>query len=354
MQFQIKQYTEISKNDWDKFVYENSMGWAYHLYDVIPFNRNAHFKNISFCIVDKDDNDKIYMLVELYMSDFRKPSLLSEHGFIIKDNLPPKTLKKIKKCFETIIDGYMKKYKMTEYMILFPPLCEANLPTHCSLVNPAIHFNFCPGVYYTSIIDLSKPDNRMLADCEETTRQAIRKIEASNKYEIIESKGATEDLKIYTNIHKETYLRTGADNEILSDIYNENIFFKLIPQGISRVFFLKEKESDTIIAYVNILIFKNSAYYWWGGSLNQKEVGVNKYLLFNVIQQIRQDFNKTGYFETGGTLPYLRKGKYKGLGNFKKSFGTFLHPIYTGHYQALVEEKVKRILCFKIKYKVYD
>ena len=110
------------------------------------------------------------------------------------------------------------------------------------------------------------------------------------------------------------------------------MFFNLIPKGICRVFFLKEKESQEIVAQFAILIYHNTAYYWWGGSKNEKENGINRYLMYKVICIIRESFGKTGYFETGGAYPFLRNGKYKGLNDFKKCFGTILWPIWAGSY----------------------
>ena len=46
----------------------------------------------------------------------------------------------------------------------------------------------------------------------------------------------------------------------------------------------------------------------------------------------RERFGKTGYFETGGAYVHLRNGKFKGLNDFKKSFGAFIVPIYQGTY----------------------
>ncbi len=93
------------------------------------------------------------------------------------------------------------------------------------------------------------------------------------------------------------------------------------------------------MATVAVLIYNNTAYYWWGDSRNEKEIGVNKYLLFKVICLIRESFGKTGYFETGGAYPFLRRGKYKGLNDFKKCFGTFLMPIYGGEYVKIKPKK---------------
>lgn len=54
---------------------------------------------------------------------------------------------------------------------------------------------------------------------------------------------------------------------------------------------------------------------------------------------MRESFGKTGYLETGGAYPFLRRGKYKGLNDFKKCFGTFLMPIYGGEYVKIKPKK---------------
>ena len=88
---------------------------------------------------------------------------------------------------------------------------------------------------------------------------------------------------------------------------------------------------------------KNTAYYWWGASVNNKEIGINKYLLWKSMITVSNDYfvnpkmesimePDSFYFETGGAYPYLNSGKSKGLNDFKKCFGCQLHSIFTGNY----------------------
>ena len=325
------------------------MGWAYFLHNVISIHRNSSYENKSFAILN--EKNEILFVIQLHITP--KKELTSQWGFCIKDNIPPKQLKKIQKFFIEYIDFIWAKYRIKSFNINFPPLAKTNSPDTSNLINPAMSFGFKPTIRYTYIVDLSKPDERMLADCEETTRQAIRKIESSGKYSFIESDGSDDDCKEYIKLHKETYTRTDAKDDIIDDNYHIHIFRKLISAGISKVFFLKNNQTNEYIASVMVLIYKNTAYYWWGCSKDDKEIGVNKYLLFKVICAIRELFKKTGYFEVGGAYPYLRRGKYKGLNDFKKCFGTILHPIYGGIYQIEFVRKQFKIFGLKIKYKDY-
>ena len=349
MSFKIKHYTDIPYEQWDEFVYSSSMGWAYFLHDIISIHRHSSYKNESFCILN--EKNEILFVIQLYQTP--KHNLISQWGFCVKDNLPPKQLKKLQQFFEAYMDFYIEKHKIKSFDVCFAPLTEFNAPEAHNVINPGMFFGFKPEIRYTYVVDLSKPDDRMLADCEETTRQAIRKTEKSGKYSVIESTGSQKDCQEFIKLHKETYTRTGASEIIIDDNYHKHIFSKLIPSGKTKVFFLKDVNTEEYIAAVMILLYKNTAYYWWGCSKNEKDIGINKYLLFKAIYATRESFGKTGYFETGGAYPYLRYGKFKGLNDFKKCFGTFLHPIYKGNYQVLYERKTIKFCGIKIKYRCY-
>lgn len=356
MKFAIKTQQQIQLEQWNTFVRNNSMGYAYFLYEMIGIDRWSSYQNLSFAIVDEDNNDEILMIHQLHKTNYMpvlaklhlyQEKLKSRWGYILKDGLSKKQVRKIKEFYENYIDSLMDKYNISSFSISLPPLTKANIENN--LVNPLIHFNFSPKIRYTYCIDLSKADERMLADCEETTRQAIRKTEASNKYEIREAQSNEEDCKIFIDLHKETYTRTNAKNAIISDDYHRNMFFNLLPKGICRVFFLINKENNEVVATVAILIYNSTAYYWWGDSKNEKEIGINKYLLFKVICIIREQFERTGIFETGGAYVHLRTGKYKGLNDFKKCFGTYLYPIFGGDYSKKsskpgIKTKLKRLV----------
>lgn len=351
MNLTIKQYSEIKKEDWDNFVYANSLGYAYHLYDIVAMDWDTNNENLSFAIVNPDTND-IYMLIQLHkISCPFKTALQSRWGYVLKDNLPKKTFNSVKNCFTNYIDELIKKHDIKRFKANIPPLTDKTRPDKCEMVNPLIYFNFAPHIRYTAIVDLSKPDDKILADCEETTRREIRNVGKLNKYEIVESNGSETDCKTYIDLHRETYSRTHNANHILDNSYVENIFYKLIPQKICRVFFLKNTKTQEIIASVAILLYKDTAYYWWGSSKNVKDIGINKYLLFNVMCIIKKDFNDSGYFETGAVHIWKRDGKTKGLTDFKKCFGTFLHPIYEGEYEKPQVTKHLNLLGIKITYK---
>lgn len=343
----IKQYNEVNSEEWDDFVYNCRGGYAYYLYDVIALDRWINDKNRSFCIVN-EESGKIVLISMMHLEkrvtekeEFYR--LHSRWGTIIDDNLTVKEKRKVCTLYKQYIDELFDKYKIRTFDAEMPPLVENNWPGKVSAINPLMDLGFVPSIRYTWIVQTNKPEDQLLANCEQTTRQAIKKFKNSNNYSIVEAKAEEKDFQTYKKLHEETYTRTGGAYAIIYDEYNRNIFFVLIPKKRCRVFFLQNLEGEVIAASV-ILLYKNTAYYWWGASQNNKEVGVNKYLLWEAMMIVTRDYMQNPdmkypvmnanefYFETGGAYTYMRSGKNKGLNDFKKCFGCQLHPIYMGEY----------------------
>lgn len=66
MHTKILKYDEVNQQDWDDFVWENSGGYAYHLYDVIALDRWINDKNHSFAIYDEDRRE-IVLIAQLHI-----------------------------------------------------------------------------------------------------------------------------------------------------------------------------------------------------------------------------------------------------------------------------------------------
>ena len=174
MQCKVLQQSELDSNTWNTFVLDNSMGWAYYLYDMIGVDRESTYKNLSFAIIDSDNHNEILFIMQLHYYEDRpvkkaflvkEKKLTSRWGYVIKDNLPKRQLRLVKECFENHIDSYIQKLHIKSFEINLPPLTDANL-NNIKAINPLIFFNFKPSSRYTYVVDLSKPDDRLLADCE--------------------------------------------------------------------------------------------------------------------------------------------------------------------------------------------
>ena len=267
-----------------------------------------------------------------------KHFLYSHFGFVLRDGLTKRQVRQVKEFLNEKLDAIIAQYHIQTLSLEFSPLSPALQPGVCPLENPCVHLGFSPTVRYTYMVDLSKSDEAMLADCEETTRQAIRKIEKSGEYAIEEDLGSDAEFQRYVNLHLETYARTGGTPK--PESYHRLLHGDLARKGVCKIFWLKELATGEYVADITVLISGNMAYYYWGCSADNKVVGINKYLLFKVMMEVRAMFRSKGivnaYFETGGARPAVRGGKGKGLDAYKKSFGTFMHPIWGGVYEQRI------------------
>lgn len=345
MELYSELYNNIGKEKWDKFIKENSMGYAYHLWDMMQIERREDGTlPISFAILDKKTDEIVLCICLQVLVGHSKDnpsqemsSMGSRWGLVVKDNLTPKQLRKVQEHFKQTIDGFIKELNIQSFFVTMAPNSEALGPDHCPLVNPLIFFGFAPLVRYTYIVDLSPSEEQLFKNCEQTTRQAIRKHLESGNYEIVEPELNDNWFDLYYNMCDITYKRTHG--QTLSVNYLKNIFFNLMPEGLCKIYFLKNNELEKpYIANITVLTYKHTAYYFWGSSVDSRDIGDNKYILFESMLRIRrlnQEYIDNGgkfYFETGGACTFLRSGKEKGLNDFKKCFGTFLHPIYMGQY----------------------
>ncbi len=341
--FSIYSYDDIASSDWNDFVLGNNMGYAFHLHEMVGIGQNdfdADFdvNNISFAIFDKL-TEKIILLMPLYVKAYSKLEgaiegfeMSSQRGIVIKDNLPCKYEHKLSAFFIAYMDILLSKYGIKKIYTEMPALTKYNLPHNPNIVNPLIHFGFTPNVRYTWVVNLSKEDDRLLLDCEETTRQSIKKFLLDDRFIFTESNNITRknDYIDFVQLLEETYQRSFT--KVKNKGYYCGIFSELSPE-IFRVFFIREKLNNKPIATAVILVYNNTAKYYLGASIGEKPIGINKYLVYKIMQELKLSGIK--YFETGGAYPFLRKtSKRKGISDFKKSFGTFLHNIYIGNFYS--------------------
>ena len=90
----IVKWEDADRDKWDSFVRSNSMGYAFHLYDVIRLHHWRSFKDRSFCIVDLDRKSEIVLIVRLHERHREIDDtyyLSSQWGFVLKDSLAKKS-----------------------------------------------------------------------------------------------------------------------------------------------------------------------------------------------------------------------------------------------------------------------
>lgn len=327
--YYVVDFSGVLESDWNNFVRRNSMGYVYHLYQMMMVDEDSGNKNISFAIID-GYNKEIVLVMPLYIRishDIKKKNkLISRYGIVVKDDLTKRCRNRVSHFFITYMCSILKKYGISAVSTELPALCDYNMQGRA--INPLIFWGFAPEIRYTWVVDLSKDASRILTDCEETTRQAIRKFLPNDEYTFCETNESTlkEDTETFIHLSEKTYQRSFGQEKSRS--YYEHIILDFDTK-IRRVFWIKRKCDNMPIVAAVIHIYNDTAHYSLGASIDEKPVGISKYLIYCIMLELK----KAGisYFETGGAYPYLPDYlKKKGISNFKKSFGTFLLPIHRG------------------------
>ena len=344
MKLRIVSHQEADREEWNALVRASQSGWAFHLHEVIGIDRRGG-ANLSFGIWDEHRNGYV-MVVQLHERETeewgeRFHVLWSRWGFCWADGLGKKEFRELTDAFKEHIDGLYKRMDIRGFVVALPPLASRWAPERREMVNPLMFFGFKPGVRYTYVVDLEKEDERVLADCQQTTRNEIRRLLRSQKYRVERAPLGEEGFREWWALHLETYSRTGG--EPLCEAYARNLVLNLAPCGICDIWHLLD-ETGRAVANVTVLKHGSSAFYWWGSSVDERECGANKYLLYHAIMAFKAETGagegRHRWFETGAAGPHLRGGKDKGLDGYKKCFGTLLHPTWTGQYEAPADRLV--------------
>lgn len=228
------------------------------------------------------------------------------------------------------MDDLIKKYKISYFNYsIQATLPKAYWPDKGIMINPMIFFGYKNVMSQSYVIDLSQEMDIIFKSYSQTTRNLINRCRKEKNIKIVEAQSTINDMELYYKLHVETYLRTGVKPHPKS--YFQHIFFDILPLNLCHILFLYNGEN--LIAAHNILLFKESAMYWTGASATEKGEGESRLLMHTQIAFAKSCGCK--YFEIGEAFPNERIGKLKGLNDFKKSFGGFMHPIFSGEYKIM-------------------
>lgn len=330
--FKILNYQDVDKDKWDEFVKQNSLGYVNYLYQFIQVGEQDS-KNISFAIFDTYNNE-ILLVMPLYIMEIndnkniKKYKMICRKGLVIKDDLGYHYRDKISKCFISHINFLLEEYGDFGIQTELPALSSYNLEGN--VINPLIFLGFKPGIRYTWVVDLKKSESKILDDCEESTRRAIKRYGKMNDFYFYETNDDTksQDLEDFYSLSKLIYEKSSMKPK--SKKYYQHLISEL-PSSYSKTFFIRRKFDNKPIVAAIVLIYNNTARYSLGCSSEDKPNRISKYFIYRIMIELKEIGIE--YFETGGAYPYLpNTAKMKGISDFKKSFGTFLSSINTGFF----------------------
>ncbi len=340
----IQLFKECDVEEWDRFVDECDEAWFWH--NSLFLNSWPYGENISFCI--RNNNEIVLLQVLFFQGHIKKKGLHfnrwhhipylstkvsnnnlfhSVGGIARKKGLSLKQERRLQSFYIDMMRQLIVQYQIRNFDYSIQATCSRLYwPDCCPLVNPLIFFGYKNTISQAYVIDLSQSEEDIFRGYVQTTRNLINRTQKDTGIVIVEAKATQEDLDKYYELHVETYKRTGVTPHPKE--YFEKIFFGILPLKKCHILFLYK--NDKLIVAHNTLIYKDVAMYWTGCSVTDKGDGETRLLMHNQIIWAKK--NGCKFFEVGECFPNVFEGKLKGLNDFKKSFGGFIHPIFSGSF----------------------
>lgn len=316
---------EVGKEKWDTFIKNSNMGYSYLLYDFIIVPEYQEI-NYSFAILDARTKE-IVMAIPIFLNAERV--LFSRYGFALKNNLGRHYLIKLSTFFVEFISRLHSQLLVKDYQIEFCSLAEFNKPMNIeSMINPAIFFGFEPSIRYTWLVDLKKKTNLILEDFEQTTRQAVRSFLNKDRYLFFAHSQTPLSAKVFLSMCNDTYKRSGGNPKSIEYLMH---LLENLKDEYRDVYYIYDSLKKEVVVYAVVTFYNNTAHYCIGASNEAKASGVSKYLFYKIFLLLK----KAGYeyFEMGGAYPYFyQENKMRGISDFKKCFGSFIHHIHRGTF----------------------
>lgn len=310
---------------WDTFIRSSDMGYCYLLYDFILFPE-YHEKNYSFAIIDRHTNE-IVMAIPLFLNE--KNQLLSRYGFALKNHLGKHYRIKLSSFFEEYINSLRNRLGVQDYQIEFCSLSAFNRSANAgATINPAIFFGFEPDIRYTWLVDLKKGPEQIFKDFEQTTKQAVRTFLNSDRYVFFDHSQRPLPQELFLSLCDDTYKRSGGEPK--SKEYLMHIFQNLSHKD-RNIYYIYDSLEKDVVVFAVVTFYNKTAHYSIGASKKEKPSGISKFLFYKILLSLESE----GYecIEMGGAYPYLDRGnKMRGISDFKKCFGAFIHPIHLGSF----------------------
>jgi len=168
---------------------------------------------------------------------------------------------------------------------------------------------------WTQILDISKDENELLKNMHSKTRYNIRL--AQKKGVVVKEESSDKGFKIFANL----YFQTCKRQKYFGHNYHyHQIVWETLKEKIAHILIAYYKE-EPLAAY-QIWIYKNQAYYPYGGSSEKYRnfMGANL-LMWEAIKLAKKLGAKK--FDMWGSLPpnYSQKHPWAGFTRFKEGYG---------------------------------
>jgi hypothetical protein len=318
---------EMGCKDWDALVDASDEAWLWHRFDLQDALETwPDSTDESFALLDADG--QALALIPLRRITKRLAGLLPVYvleslgGAALRNGLGEKRRHAILTAVHDWLVTRMRKGVCLEARISLPAMAPAWRAENGPRVNPLLEMGCDNTLTQTWVVDLRGGHETVWKQMEGRARTAVRKAEKAG---VTVREASPNDIHIYYRLHQETYRRTGVRP------HSENYFAVLwdcfFSKGLARVW-VAELGGEPVAAE-NFGIYKQAAIYWTGAaSTKGLESEANSLLQWTAMQWMLS--NGIEWYETGEAFPQFSDGKYKGISDFKKSFGGSLYPYFKG------------------------
>jgi GNAT acetyltransferase-like protein len=326
--FHFTMRREMGCKAWDALADASDEAWLWHRYDLQDaFETWLGRTDESFALTAPDGEQPL-ALVPLRSIARRVAGLLPMHvlecfgGVALRNGLGEKRRRAVLMAVRDRLVTRARKGICLEARVSLPAMAPAFRGAANPRVNPLLEMGCDNTLTQTWVVDLGSGREKAWKQMEGRARTAVRKAEKAG---VTVREARQDDLHIYYHLHQQTYRRTGVPPHPKD--YFRVIWDRILSKGLARVW-IAELDGEPVAAE-NFGIYKRAAIYWTGAaSAKGLEVEANSLLQWTAMQWMLN--NGIEWYETGEAFPQLGAGKYKGISDFKKSFGGCLYPYYKG------------------------
>ncbi len=318
---EVRTRKEIGKEAWNGFVRESDEAWLWHCFDM-PELRAVwpDYLDASFGIEDRDHGCLLVAIVPCFVHE--RHSLSSVGGPALANPLGRKHRGNIYECIREHLLALAREKRVHTIGLSLSPLAPAYTGGNCPLVNPLLFLGCENTLTQTLIADIRSGKDALWQKMEGRARTAVRKAEKAG---VRVREAGMDESDTYYRLHCETYDRTGVPAH--PEAFFRKMWKKFLSDGRCRVWFAEH--DGRVVAAENFGTFKDRAVYWTGAASRQGlEVSANSLIQWQALKWMVE--NGIQWYETGEAFPNIRKGKLRGLSDFKQSFGGTLFPFYKG------------------------
>jgi len=315
----IKEIT--NKDEWENFLQDCTEKTFLHSWNWGEFNQSMGDKIWRFGAYN-GTLDGVVLVLKITAK--RGTFLFIPHGPVVREGIDEKNKEEILRLVLLLLQGIIKEENVS--FVRVAPIWERTLDNinifEGSAFRPApIHMH--PEVTWE--LDITPPEDQILANMRKTTRYLIRQAEKNPDIEIIKSKNI-EDLKYFWPVYKKTAKRHKF--VVFSEQYLETEFNIFAKDNQIELFLGKYK--GEIVSVALFVFWQGSCVYHHSGSLSKyNKIPVSYLLQWEAIKEAKNRGCKTYNF--WGIAPDIKGPEdaqkshhpWAGLSLFKMGFGGY-------------------------------